>query len=111
VGVQPTLDKLVHYRERSLSSPSLTTRQQELLRLLQQGLDNQAIAQRLGLSVKTVENHLTRLYRQINVLSRLEAVNYVTSILKSCHRPGRPIGTQPSSRNACPGAGHAAAGG
>jgi len=74
----PLLDKLVHYRERSLSSPSLTTRQQELLRLLQQGLDNQAIAQRLGLSVKTVENHLTRLYRQINVLSRLEAVNYVT---------------------------------
>ena len=30
----------------------------------------------MDLSVKTVENHLTRLYRQLNVQSRLEAVNY-----------------------------------
>jgi DNA-binding NarL/FixJ family response regulator len=30
----------------------------------------------MNLSVKTVENHLTRLYRQLNVQSRLEAVNY-----------------------------------
>jgi DNA-binding NarL/FixJ family response regulator len=28
--------------------------------------------------VKTVENHLTRLYRQLNVQSRLEAVNYLS---------------------------------
>jgi DNA-binding NarL/FixJ family response regulator len=56
----------------------LTPRQRDILRLLQQGLDNQAIARRMGLSVKTVENHLTRLYRQLNVQSRLEAVNYVT---------------------------------
>ncbi len=54
----------------------LTPRQHDLLRLLQQGLDNHAIARRTGLSVKTVENHLTRLYRQLNVQSRLEAVNY-----------------------------------
>jgi DNA-binding NarL/FixJ family response regulator len=47
-----------------------------LLHLLQQGFDNQTIAQETGLSVKTVENHLTRLYRQLNVQSRLEAVNF-----------------------------------
>jgi DNA-binding NarL/FixJ family response regulator len=74
----PLLDKLVSYTNVPASSPSLTTRQRDLLRLLQQGLDNQNIAQRLGLSVKTVENHLTRLYRQLNVQSRLEAVNYVS---------------------------------
>jgi DNA-binding NarL/FixJ family response regulator len=74
----PLLDKLVSYTNAPASSPSLTTRQRDLLRLLQQGLDNQNIAQRLGLSVKTVENHLTRLYRQLNVQSRLEAVNYVS---------------------------------
>ena len=72
----PLLDKLVSYRDTSSASPHLTTRQQDLLSLLQQGLDNQAIAQRLDLSIKTVENHLTRLYRQINVQSRLEAANY-----------------------------------
>lgn len=55
----------------------LTGRQQELLRFLCEGKDNQTIAQTTGLSIKTVENHLTRIYRQIKVQSRLEAVNYV----------------------------------
>ncbi len=73
----PLLDKLVSYKDTPPTSSSLTARQRDMLCLLQQGLDNQAIAQRLGLSVKTVENHLTRLYRQLNVQSRLEAVNYV----------------------------------
>ena len=72
------VDKLVGYAgASSLSAPSLTTRQRDILHLLQQGLDNQTIAQRLGLSVKTIENHLTRLYRLLGVQSRLEAVNYV----------------------------------
>ena len=72
----PLVDKLVSYTHTEPPSPELTTRQRDILRLLQQGLDNQTIAQRLGLSVKTIENHLTRLYRQLNVQSRLEAVNY-----------------------------------
>ncbi|MCX7683217.1 MAG: response regulator [Anaerolineae bacterium] len=73
----PLISKLIGYADDSLPLPSLTARQLDLLRLLQQGLDNQSIAQKLGLSVKTVENHLTRLYRQLNVQSRLEAVNYI----------------------------------
>jgi DNA-binding NarL/FixJ family response regulator len=72
----PLLDKLVSYTEVAPGLPALTSRQRDILRLLQQGLDNQTIAQRLDLSVKTVENHLTRLYRQLNVQSRLEAANY-----------------------------------
>ncbi len=72
----PLVDKLVAYTGVS-AAPSLTARQRDLLNLLQQGLDNQTIARRLELSVKTVENHLSRLYRQLGVQSRLEAVNYV----------------------------------
>jgi DNA-binding NarL/FixJ family response regulator len=56
---------------------ALSERGRELLQYLWEGLDNQAIARRTGLSVKTIENHLTRLYRQIGVQSRLEAVNYL----------------------------------
>jgi DNA-binding NarL/FixJ family response regulator len=72
----PLLAKLVDYGE-SPYLPKLTARQYDILRLLRQGMDNQTIARQLGLSVKTVENHLTRLYRQLGVQSRLEAVNYV----------------------------------
>lgn len=71
------VDKLVRHTHVASSLPPLTTRQHDILRLLQQGLDNQSIARQMGLSVKTIENHLTRIYRQLNVQSRLEAVNYI----------------------------------
>jgi DNA-binding NarL/FixJ family response regulator len=61
----------------STAVPVLTLRQRDMLRLLQQGYDNQSIAQETGLSIKTVENHLTRLYRLLGVQSRLEAVNFI----------------------------------
>lgn len=57
--------------------PQLSHRQIELLQLLKQGLDNRAIAVALDVSIKTVENHLTRLYRLLDVQSRLEAVHYL----------------------------------
>lgn len=57
--------------------PDLTARQRNLLRLLNQGYDNKSIAQETGLSIKTIENHLTRVYKQLGVQSRLEAVNYI----------------------------------
>ena len=58
------------------SSPWLTRRQRELLSLLTQGADNRTIAAELDISVKTVENHLTALYKTLGVDSRLKAVNY-----------------------------------
>ncbi len=73
----PLISKLVQPGGIPAESASpLTSRQRDLLRLLQDGHDNQTIANLMNLSVKTVENHLTRLYRQLNVQSRLEAVNY-----------------------------------
>ncbi len=66
-------------RKPVLSSPGapwLTRRQRDLLRLLTQGCDNRSIALELGLSVKTIENHLTGLYRVLGVDSRLKAMNY-----------------------------------
>ncbi|MEM7336767.1 MAG: response regulator transcription factor [Chloroflexota bacterium] len=72
------LDKLL--KPRVTANPthkvSLSERQRDLLRLLAKGLDNRAIANRLQLSIKTIENHLTRLYRQLDVQSRLEAATY-----------------------------------
>jgi len=56
--------------------PWLTRRQRELLQLLTQGADNRHIALELDLSVKTVENHLTALYRVLGVDNRVKAMNY-----------------------------------
>ena len=70
------VDKLVSFSNSPSQTSPLTPRQRDILNLLQQGYDNQTIALRLNLSVKTVENHLTRIYRLLGVQSRLEAVNY-----------------------------------
>lgn len=71
------VDKLVSTQSSKDDVPSLTSRQREILALLQKGWNNQKIAYELGLSIKTVENHLTRIYRSLNVQSRLEAVNFL----------------------------------
>jgi DNA-binding NarL/FixJ family response regulator len=72
------IDRLVHHRKSTPEAaiPKLTSRQRELLRMLTQGYDNRKIAQVMELSIKTVENHLTALYRVLKVESRLEALNY-----------------------------------
>ncbi len=72
----PLISKLVNKPNPAPTTPKLTVRQRDILRCLQEGLDNQTIAMKLDLSIKTVENHLTRLYRLLGVNSRLEAANY-----------------------------------
>ncbi len=83
------IDKLMAAPQSSAAVPVLTNRQRTLLYLLQQGFDNQSIAQETGLSVKTIENHLTRLYRQLGVQSRLEAVNFILRYPQVLGTPGQ----------------------
>ncbi len=54
----------------------LTAREVEVLRLVAQGRANKEIAAALGLSVHTVERHLTNLYPKIGCRSRTEAAAY-----------------------------------
>lgn len=72
----PLVNRLVDHHSETASP--LTRRQRELLYLLTQGYNNQKIALAMDLSIKTVENHLTALYRAIGVESRLEANNYAS---------------------------------
>ncbi|MBI5030330.1 MAG: response regulator transcription factor [Chloroflexi bacterium] len=51
----------------------LTEREREVLSLLAQGSSNKDIAQRLYLSVRTVEGHLANVYGKLQVKSRTEA--------------------------------------
>ncbi|NAS21239.1 response regulator [Herbidospora sp. NEAU-GS84] len=52
----------------------ITRREREVLNLLAQGLSNASIAIRLGLTEKTVKNHLNSVFGKLNVSSRTEAV-------------------------------------
>ena len=52
----------------------LTSREQEVLQLLSRGLNNQAIAEALYVSDRTVQAHLTNIFAKMGVSSRLEAV-------------------------------------
>lgn len=54
----------------------LTYREIEVLQLIGQGMSNQEIAHKLYLSEKTVKNHLTNIFRKINVVDRTQAVLY-----------------------------------
>jgi len=53
---------------------SLTARERDVLRALAEGLDNQAIADRLFIGHETVRSHIVRLLRKLGVESRLQAV-------------------------------------
>ena len=54
----------------------LTARQREVLTLIAEGLSNQAIADRLDISVRTVERHRENIMKQLNLHSRVALVKY-----------------------------------
>jgi len=52
----------------------LSEREQQVLRLLAEGLNNKDISSKLQISSKTVDKHLERIYQKLEVTSRAEAV-------------------------------------
>ncbi len=57
----------------------LSPREREILKLAAKGLRNKAIADNLGISVRTVEGHFNGIFAKLNVSSRMEAVLYAIS--------------------------------
>jgi DNA-binding CsgD family transcriptional regulator/GAF domain-containing protein len=59
---------------------ALTTQQRTVLRSLARGAPNRAIADELGISPKTLQNHLTTIYRKLGVSSRGQAIPYAVAL-------------------------------
>jgi DNA-binding NarL/FixJ family response regulator len=55
---------------------SLTPKEIEILRLIVAGLSNKAIAERLQISVKTVETHRSRIMEKLNIHKATDLVRY-----------------------------------
>lgn len=60
-------------RTRRAASIALTEREVEVLRLVARERTNPSIARTLGISIKTVERHVTHIYQKIGVTSRAGA--------------------------------------
>lgn len=70
-------------RRRALSgqegSGQLSSREMEVLQLAAKGLSAKAIADNLGISVRTVNGHFNSIFNKLGVSSRIEAVLYALS--------------------------------
>jgi two-component system response regulator NreC len=66
----------VHSGTERESYDGLTPRQREVLTLIAEGLSNQAIASRLGISVRTVDRHRENIMERLNLHSRTDLVKY-----------------------------------
>ena len=53
---------------------ALSTREINVLNLVARGLSNKQIAAKLGISDKTVRNHLSRIFRKLDAGNRTQAV-------------------------------------
>jgi DNA-binding NarL/FixJ family response regulator len=62
----------------------LTTREREVLDLLAEGASNQQIARSLGTSLKTVQNHVSR------ILDKLQAADRTQAALRARGIPPQP---------------------
>jgi DNA-binding CsgD family transcriptional regulator len=66
----------------------LTKREEDVVRLLAEGLQNRDIAQELKLSEHTVKNYLFHIFDKLGVSSRVELVLYAVSSTKRMQTPG-----------------------
>lgn len=76
--IQPSLlpmlnNKLVERDSDKEKIEIITNREMEVLKLLAEGLFNKEIASRLGISERTVKNHVSNLFKKIEVSDRTQA--------------------------------------
>lgn len=67
-------------REGSEVRATLTSREQQILELMADGLTMQQIGRRLNISPRTVETHVAKLYRKLAVRTRVQAVARAASL-------------------------------
>jgi DNA-binding NarL/FixJ family response regulator len=81
-------------RPSTRSNPAgLTSREMEVLRLLQAGLSNAEVARRLHTAVKTTDHHVSSILSKLDATSRFEAVEKARQL--GLLDDGRPLPQEP----------------
>ena len=62
------------------SYDTLTSREQEIMVLLAEGLSSKEIAEKLSISPKTVDNHRTNILRKLNLHSTIDLIRYAARL-------------------------------
>lgn len=68
--------KMKQEKKKQKQPDNLTHREMEVLKLLAKGLFNKEIADSLSISEKTVKNHVSSIFKKINVSDRTQAAVY-----------------------------------
>ena len=59
---------------------SLTNREQEIMKLIVEGVRIKEISEKLFISTKTVENHKINIFKKLKITNIVELVKYASSI-------------------------------
>jgi DNA-binding CsgD family transcriptional regulator len=70
---------------RLLESFKISAREEEIIRLILQGMSNKDIQAALFISPNTVKNHIYNIYQKMNVKSRLQLVSVILNLTSSAN--------------------------
>ena len=62
-------------REMATATSTLSRRERQVLGLIGEGLTTRQMARRLGISERTIESHISRLYQKLAVRTRVQALH------------------------------------
>jgi DNA-binding NarL/FixJ family response regulator len=80
--IQPTLTRALVAEYKRLSQPlqktgrPLTAREKEVMAYIAEGMSNIEISEKLGISEKTVKNHVSSILRKLNLMDRTQVAVY-----------------------------------
>ena len=75
--ISPSIsDKILNFSEKESGNRILTGRESEVLRLIASGLTNKQIANKLFISIKTVDTHRTNIMQKLDVHTTADLVRY-----------------------------------
>ena len=66
------MQRPAHCSPDDIAAPVLTKRQRQIVALIAEGLSNQAIADRLGLSRRTISRHIAMILWRLGLASHLD---------------------------------------